>query len=105
MRERKRTGYCEKTTKVGKKEGKIKKIEGYLFETSGCEHGPTVMKWRGDWDQDKYEQLRGKSWCDNEFTYDIDSEGNTLWDSDKIAEEIDFGLIPGKKYYITIEEI
>lgn len=72
---------------------KIFEEEGFLFVTSGCEHGPTLMKWQGDWDEEKFEKILSKSWCDNEFRQ-------------KDAQTIDFDfLIPGKKYRITIEEI
>ena len=74
----------------------MEKIEGYLFWTSGYEHGPTIMIREDQWIQDEYEKLDKDSWCSNEF-YGI---GEKNW-----ANDVKFELKPGIKYRLTIEEI
>ena len=81
---------------------------GYLFMSSGCEHGPEIMQWIGEWDEKKYGIVKDKSWCSNNFFYSYDEDGDTDYDSDNptaisVCEEMD--LEPGKKYKITVEEI
>ncbi|MDH5665717.1 MAG: hypothetical protein OEY10_05415 [Nitrosopumilus sp.] len=75
-------------------------IEGYLFWTSGCEHGPTIMI-AESWDQSAYEQAKDDSWCDNEFLYRSDENGDYL---DGFAV-LELNLEPGTKYRLTIEEL
>ena len=78
-------------------------IEGYMFWTSGREHGPTVMvKTDDNWDQALYERLKDESWCDCEFSSFTDEKGEYQMD---MFKDIDFELTPGKKYKITVEEL
>lgn len=88
---------------------KILEREGYLFITSGCEHGPTIMIRKGDWNKEEYKKLREWSWCDNEFSdeYGMDELGyKDAYEKDLTwAEEIAPDLKAGKKYRIIIEEL
>ena len=78
-------------------------IEGYMFWTSGCEHGPTVMmKTDDNWDQQLYKRLKDASWCDCEFMSFNDNNGKR---QSEVFTDVDFDLIPGKKYKITVEEL
>jgi len=74
----------------------IHQMEGFLFVTSGCEHGPTIMKWLGEWDQAGFEKVKDDSYCDNEF------EGGFY---EKTALTCHPELTPGKVYRITIDEL
>lgn len=78
-------------------------IEGYMFWTSGCEHGPTVMvKADDNWDQELYRKLKGESWCDCEFACFTDDQG---YARTNVFKDIDFELKPGTRYKITVEEL
>ena len=69
-------------------------IEGYLFWSSGCEHGPTIMI-AHKWDDPLYKRLESESWCDNEFLFRyLDDEGKN-----PEFEELSLGITPGRKQF------
>ena len=78
-------------------------IEGYMFWTSGCEHGPTVMvKSDDNWDQPLYKRLKDASWCDCEFSC---FTGDDNYCKTEVFKDVEFELVPGTKYRITVEEL
>jgi len=79
-------------------------VEGYLFWTNGCEHGPSIMH-TSSWDQALYEELESEAWCDNEFLFQKKGKVEEGKAPEYIFEEVDFDLKPGTKYRITVEEI
>ena len=69
------------------------KVEGYMFITSGCEHGATLLVC-DEWNQGEYDRLEEDSWCESAFS-------NPPYRA--VLE--DYPFVPGKRYRLTVEEI
>ena len=66
-----------------------------MFWANGSEHGPTIMVAK-HWDSREY----------GRFVVECRHENEALMKSSSFDfESLDFELIPGKKYRITVEEI
>jgi len=88
----------------------MKKIfDGYFFNASGMNFGPSIMIREEEWDQELYEELERNSSYDNHFVNQM-KEYNK-YDSDPFeyfnhfAKELYYDFTPGKKYRIIIKEM